>query len=128
MLRGNNWVTINREGGKNIDNQGNTVLTNLLNFVPYTDLVVTSGNLGSILLGNDDMTKKLRWHKNIGKRVEALNVPCKTSEISLSKGNPKLLIDHEREDSVIRKNNFDPNKILNSKKSSFVCFKRTRIC
>ena len=37
-----------------------TVLTNLLNFAPYTDLVVTSGNLGSILLGNDDTTKKLR--------------------------------------------------------------------
>lgn len=53
-------MTTNREGGKNIDNQGNTVLTNLLNFAPYTDLVVTSGNLGSILLGNDDMTKKLR--------------------------------------------------------------------
>lgn len=53
-------MTTNREGGKNIDNQGNTVLTNLLNFAPHTDLVVTSGNLGSILLGNDDMTKKLR--------------------------------------------------------------------
>ena len=37
-----------------------TVLTNLLNFAPYTDLVVTSGNLGSILLGNDDKVKKLR--------------------------------------------------------------------
>ena len=46
-----------------------TVLTNLLNFAPYTDLVVTSGNLGSILLGNDDTTKKLRLHKNIGINV-----------------------------------------------------------
>ena len=59
----------NREGGKNIDNQGNSVLTNLLNFAPYTDLVVTSGNFGSILLGNDDTTKKLRLHKNIGINV-----------------------------------------------------------
>lgn len=59
MLRGNN-LSDKREGGKNIDNQGNTVLTKLLNFAPYTDLVVKSGNLGSILLGNDDMTKKLR--------------------------------------------------------------------